>query len=85
MTGYRLPHVPAAPLLEAVERRGGPAAAGIPQHSALERAYYRARRAGEVTVKTADRFAVELLREHPAIVWGDAWWTSAAATVGPRR
>lgn len=54
---------------------GGPAAAGVAQHSALERAYCRARREGSLTPFAADRLAIRLLGLHPVLVWGDEWWT----------
>lgn len=63
-------HVSAAPLLELVEGRGGFAACGGRQHSAGERAYYRARRDGWLTERAADLLAVTLLGLTTWEVWG---------------
>lgn len=61
--------LPAAPLLERVDGRGGLAACGGQQHSAEERAYYRARRDGWLTERAADLLAVRLLGLTTREVW----------------
>lgn len=67
------PHVPAGPLVAAVGGR-----VVLLRHPvAVQAAYYRARRAGWLTVACADRLASELLGEHPATVWGPSWWEAA--------
>ncbi|MBD5829605.1 hypothetical protein [Janibacter melonis] len=42
---------------------------------AQERAYFRARRLGTVTVGTADALCCSVLGTHPALIFGEAWWT----------
>lgn len=57
-----------------------PLAAAVDQPNRLPkplgRAFYRAVRAGRVSVWTADRIAIALGR-HPIEVWGDTWWEAA--------
>jgi hypothetical protein len=72
MTGPRAV-LPAEPLLERVRTRGGFRACTTPDE-ALERAYSRALASGQLTPAAADRLAVRVLGEHPAMVWGDDWW-----------
>jgi hypothetical protein len=64
-------YLPAAPLIEAVQRRGIQVG-----RSSLAQAYYRARR-GRLTVWQADVLAVKLVGEHPAMLWGPLWWEGA--------
>jgi hypothetical protein len=40
----------------------------------LERKWHRAAAAGRITVLAADELCCELLRMHPAEVYGDLWW-----------
>lgn len=63
--------LPAGPLLRLVDGRGGPAACGIRQGSADERALDRARRTGRITEDAADRLAVRLLGLVPAEIWAE--------------
>ena len=69
----RLGDVPAAPLLRAVELRGGAAACGAKRSPALERALERAQVSGRLTYRAADQLAIRLLGLHPMLVWGDDW------------
>lgn len=63
--------IDATPLLEVLARRRVP----LDGHGQLlERAVHRAKISGRVTLRDADRLAVKLLGEHPAMVWGPAWW-----------
>ena len=63
--------VDASPLLKAVARREVQVDVfGVN----LERSYQRAQTNRRVTLHDADRLAVRLLGEHPAMVWGPAWW-----------
>lgn len=76
----RLPtHVPALPLVEVVQGRGGIGAclAGIPHGSrrqALEQAFARAATSGRMKWQMADRLAIELVGLHPMLLWGDQWF-----------
>lgn len=65
--------LPAAPLVAAVEARGI-TLARAPERAA--RAFFRAQRAGNLTIHAAEKLAHELLAEHPASVWGDEWWAT---------
>ncbi len=40
-----------------------------------QRAFYRARKTGEVTVQAADLLAIRLLNMHPCEIWGLDTWT----------
>lgn len=64
-----LVRLPAGPLVELVERRGGPAACGVRHRSAEEVAYFRARREGSLTERAADQLTVRLLGLTPREVW----------------
>lgn len=67
----RLPGVSAKPLVVAVLAQGVP----VNRYSrATQRAFYRAKESGRVTLAAADQLAHDLLGEHPATLWGDAWW-----------
>lgn len=66
--------LPAAPLLQRVAARGGPAACGVGQGSRQEQALMRARRAGTLTLQAADKLAVEVLGLTPVEVWGSAFY-----------
>ena len=71
-------HLPAQPLLAVVQGRGGiaPCLAGVDcaqRRQQLERALWRASVDGQITWKTADRLAIEVLGLHPFEVWGDDW------------
>lgn len=71
-----LPRVPAGSLVAAVE-----ASRGVPRHlsQSAERAFYRAKRSGRLTLDMAETLAHELLDEHPASIWGEAWWEATGA------
>lgn len=74
--GWRAPSLPAAPLLAAFARAaketsitkllGG-------ARTADNRAFYVARRSGQVTIPAADRLA-NRVGLHPAEIWGEQWW-----------
>lgn len=71
--------LPAAPLLAAVQARGGLRACGVrreetPGAERLTKAYYRAVQRGWLNCFVADELAVAVLGLHPAAVWGDAWF-----------
>lgn len=68
-----LARVPAAPLLRQVMLRGGPAACGVEQHSAEEKALERAQEEGALTRDVADLLSVRLLALPPVLLWGDDW------------
>lgn len=68
------PSVAAAPLVAAV---GARRLALRYRSSSAARAFYRAKREGRLTVEAADKIAHELLGEHPAAIWGDAWWDAS--------
>ncbi|HZT66136.1 MAG TPA: hypothetical protein VFA11_10145 [Acidimicrobiales bacterium] len=44
--------------------------------SKLARSFWRARRAGRLSPELADRICIEVLRLHPAEVYGDQWWAA---------
>ena len=69
-------HFPADPIIELVQGRGGPGAAGLLRSTKLDRAYCIARRQGYVTWKAADDLACAL-GLHPAELWPN-WWDSFA-------
>lgn len=76
--------LPAQPLVDAVERRGGVGRALSWRRSTREgrqaaRAYARARARGWVHVAAGDELACRLLRVHPAVVWGEAFWDQEEA------
>lgn len=60
-------------MLQLVDGRGGPAACGICQHSAEEKAYERAKRDGWVTIWAADLLSCHVLGLPPVLVWGEEW------------
>jgi len=74
--------LPTAPILRHLELMGGPyaglTAAGYPQESKdrdrLDKALQRAIKRGYVSIAVADQLCCEVLRVHPALVYGDAWW-----------
>lgn len=65
--------LPALPLVQAVERRGGLRGVlsdyGSPESSRLRRAYYRAKQRGYVYEGGADDLAIHLLGVHPGDLW----------------
>lgn len=67
-----LPKLPAAPLLELIELRGG--IFECSPTPADRRVFNRARASGAITVWNADRVSHSLLGLHPAEVWDDDWW-----------
>jgi hypothetical protein len=75
-------YLPARPLIELVEARGG-----LPPFAArgdLAQAYYRARRTtasggpGRLTVWAADVLAVKLCHMHPCVIWQE-WFDDTTA------
>lgn len=70
-------HLPAGPLLEVIEGRGGigQVTVHLPDHerAAVKRAYHRARKSGRITEDYADLIALKLLGRLPELIWGDAW------------
>lgn len=73
MSASTVVHLPAAPLVRVVEAAGGMRQLHV-RDDRLERSFYRARRSGHLTLWAADELAVHALGQHPALVWGDAWW-----------
>jgi hypothetical protein len=79
---YELPpaHLPAAPLLAAIDARGGmgPAMRSRGFHGnsrqALEKLYKRLREGRPVNVYVADSFCIRVLGVHPVAVYGEDWW-----------
>lgn len=79
------PHLPVGPLVDYVERvaieraesvKGqisGVSAVLRPFGDNVYRAYWRAKRAGTITVWQADRLACAL-GVHPCELWGEDWW-----------
>jgi hypothetical protein len=64
-------YLPAAPLLEALRRRGVSfSGAG----ETVGKALHRAQSSGLVSARYADELACRLLGQHPVEVWGPAWW-----------
>ena len=62
-------YLPIEPIVLAIQRRGIQVGRGE-----LARAFYRARRAGRVTVAAADELCVRLLDSHPIEIFGlDVW------------
>jgi len=61
LAAFMVGRVPAAPLLRQVLLRGGDAACGVRQHSAEERALWRAREWGYLTEAAADRLSCRVL------------------------
>jgi hypothetical protein len=69
-------YLPAAPLIELVEARGG-----LPPFAArgeLARAYYRAKTSGRVTVWAGDLLAVKLCHTLPCFLWPQ-WFDTTTA------
>jgi len=74
-------YLTAEPLVAAVEARGGAELLarrqGLVERTArferLVRSYRRARSHGRVTDVAADALCIELLGEHPVLVWGEQW------------
>lgn len=64
--------LPVEPLLAWLALLGNPKS-----HTPLWRAVERGRKHGYVSVASADRIAVQVLRAHPAEIWGEAWWGNA--------
>lgn len=78
--------LPAAPLIEQVERNGGLRACGIRREAGgeaerLAKAYYRGRAKGRIRLYLADMLAVRALCQHPALIWGDLWWKAALVSL----
>lgn len=69
--GTAVPRVDARPLLRQIELRGGPAAVGVRQHSADEKALERAQRDGWLSPELADRLAIRLLGLTMWELWPD--------------
>lgn len=69
--------LPVGPL-EAALRRGDICLDSLP--GADQAAIFRARRQGWVTLATGDAIACRVLREHPSLIWGEAWWEPSPAT-----
>jgi len=63
--------IPFAPMDSAL-RRAGVIGGQLPP--ALDRAVHRGRSSGWITPRAADLLACQVLREHPALIWGPAWW-----------
>ena len=84
----RYEFISATPIIKAVEARGGFGLVSDNRkidhtdRARLERAFHRAREAGQTTIENADRLCVELLGEHPFQIFGDDWfepvWASDA-------
>jgi hypothetical protein len=60
-------YLPAAPIVQLVESRGGLPPFAV--RNELAQAYYRARRSGRLTIWAADLLAVKLCHQHPALIW----------------
>lgn len=72
----QLPSLPAAPFLEAFERRGGLRLSRWKHEVGAERFYKAvriAREKGRIPIASADRLAVAL-GMHPCEIWGNLWW-----------
>lgn len=75
--------LPAAALVDAVEARGGPVVLARRRGhdhspgSRLIKAYRRAKASGTITDTAADTLCIELLGEHPVLVFGDTWLLDA--------
>lgn len=74
--------MPAAPMLERIDAAGGLAPIcnrvgirGETERKKWEQRIERARALGEVTVRVADLFAIELVGIHPALIWPE-WFTA---------
>lgn len=65
--------LPVEPLAARIRRRGGIGTERA--FGATGRALHRGLADGRLSVRSADRLAVVLLGEHPAMVWGEAWWS----------
>ena len=82
--------LPAAPLIDQVERNGGLRACGIRREAGgeaerLAKAYYRGRAKGRIRLYLADMLAVRALHQHPALIWGDLWWKAALVSLAEDR
>ncbi len=80
--------LPAAPLLAAINRRGGLRVllAGrrhTPEGRRIGGVYQRARTRGWVTVAAGDELACRCLGVHPCAVWGAQFW--AVPATAPNR
>lgn len=65
-------HLDARPIIKLIDRFCN--LADMPPTS--RRAYWRARRTGQITIRQADHLAVEQLNMHPSEIWGmDTWAT----------
>lgn len=85
------PTLPAQPILDAVEARGGltevlglaPSGLRVTRHRHAHdtnvrrwaKAYHRMRTSGTVTVWAADRFCMKVLGANPELIYGRDWWT----------
>jgi len=75
-TEYMSDRLPMEPALQYLASMGGLHGAGL---TAKQRERWDSvLRQDGITLFLADRFAVEVLRTHPAIVWGDVWWDQSA-------
>lgn len=73
----RGPRLPVEPLQRALSPFTGPRGgllAGQGVNPSLRTAYRRAVKRGWISLHTADALCVHVLRTHPCIIWGDAWW-----------
>lgn len=74
-------YLPTEPLVRLVAAAGGVARAiqraGVcsVEVRALRRLYERSVQAKRFTPGAADRLAIRLFDLHPALVWGETWWT----------
>jgi hypothetical protein len=77
--------LPVSPLVRAVQLRGGLATLGLTPTAAgrgsdrkfidrVTRGYHRSKARGWIRVWDADEFAVCVLGQHPAAIWGAQWW-----------
>jgi hypothetical protein len=81
------PRLPIQPLASLISSRGGLRACGIRRYSGdpverirwvarVERAYFRARLSGFISLQTGDQLAIKGLSIHPGLIWGDLWWNA---------
>lgn len=82
------PSLPFAPIARFTALAGGLAelTAGLPEPDAhrLSLAYHRGRESGTVTLWAADRLCVEVLGQHPMLVFGDDWLQALEGTCDGR-
>ena len=74
--------LPAAPLIERIERAGGLRGCGILRGNGggreaerLAKVFARARARGTIRIHPADELCIRALGVHPVSVWGDLWWS----------